>query len=167
MRSSIKSSNLPYQHPALASLLKHRAAHFAFLKCNCGSFAEVRMATRRCLLVLAAAAAVASAGETLPGPETPSLQQAWLQNLTQWRGNTLSSINFDPSIYNSYATWKNMMFIAPQSHLYDRFLFDSDSGLWTVDKFLNDLTVRYGGVDGCCYGHRTRTWVLMSAISSR
>ncbi len=40
------------------------------------------------------------------------------------------------------------MFIAPQSHIYDRFLFDNEAGVWTVDRFLDDFTTRYGGVDG-------------------
>ena len=40
------------------------------------------------------------------------------------------------------------MFIAPQSHIYDRFLFNNVAGNWTVDRFLDDLSMRYGGIDG-------------------
>ena len=28
-----------------------------------------------------------------------------------------------------------------------RFLFDREAGVWTVDKFVEDVTRRYGGVD--------------------
>lgn len=86
--------------------------------------------------------------ETLPGPSSPAAQPAWLANLTQYRATTIAQIGFDPSLYNKYNVWKTSMIVAPQSHLYDRFLFDSASGLWTVDKFLDDLNNRYGGIDG-------------------
>lgn len=60
----------------------------------------------------------------------------------------LSTSNFTSGNYNKFNLWTNSLYIAPQSHLYDRYLFDSDAGIWTVDKFLDDLERRYGGVDG-------------------
>jgi len=86
--------------------------------------------------------------EVLDGPNSPAEQPQWLANITQYRQSTLNSINFDPSVYNNYLPWTTSFWIAPQSHLYDRFLYDVENNIWTVDVFLNDLESRYGGIDG-------------------
>lgn len=65
-------------------------------------------------------------------------------NRESWR----SSVNFSTEVYDNYLLWSPTMFIAPQSHIYDRFLYDPILSTWTVDKFLDDLEVRYGGIDG-------------------
>ena len=38
-------------------------------------------------------------------------------------------------------------YIQPQVHFWDRFLFDREKNEYTVDRFLDDLNERYGGVD--------------------
>ena len=43
--------------------------------------------------------------------------------------------------------WTQSSFIQPQSHPYDRFLWDPIKRAHTVDKFVDDLRERYGGVD--------------------
>merc|ERR1712083_639729 len=40
--------------------------------------------------------------------------------------------------------WTRTSYVQPQIHLYDRYLYD---GTWTVDRYLNDLVTRYGGID--------------------
>jgi hypothetical protein len=40
-----------------------------------------------------------------------------------------------------------------QVMLHDRFLFNRSTGQWTVDKFLADVTARYGGVDTVLLWH--------------
>ncbi|GMH93137.1 hypothetical protein TL16_g12543, partial [Triparma laevis f. inornata] len=43
--------------------------------------------------------------------------------------------------------WTQDAYVQPQSHMYDRFLFDPDTQTFTPDRFLEDLNKRYGGID--------------------
>jgi len=86
--------------------------------------------------------------ETLPGPASPALQPGWLANMTALRAQLLASVKYNASVYDHYLPWTSTMYIAPQSHIYDRFLYDKASGSWTPDRFLDDLNARYGGIDG-------------------
>ena len=88
-----------------------------------------------------------SGGRTLPGPSSPAAQPAWLAQVAAWRASQRAAVNFSTEVYDDYLPWSPTLFIAPQSHIYDRFLFDASSG-WTPSKFLDDLDSRYGGVDG-------------------
>ena len=38
-------------------------------------------------------------------------------------------------------------FVQPQVMVHDRYLYDRASNSWTVDRFLDDLLERYGGID--------------------
>lgn len=80
--------------------------------------------------------------ETLAGPPSPAAQPAWLANITQWRASTLAHYNYTPYVYDQYLPWTTTMFIAPQSMAQDSYLYDRDAGIWTVDKFLDDLETR-------------------------
>lgn len=44
-------------------------------------------------------------------------------------------------------------FVQPQVMLHDRFIYDRERGEWTVGRFLEDLTERYGGVDSVLLWH--------------
>jgi iron(II)-dependent oxidoreductase len=101
------------------------------------------------LAFLSAALVSAQApGKTYPGPTTQAGTQEWLSNLYALRQTWRASVNYTSSVYDNYLTWSPTMFIAPQSHIYDRMLYDNVAGEWTVDKFLDDLSTRYGGIDG-------------------
>lgn len=91
----------------------------------------------------------ASAGDSpiLAGPPNATIQPYWLEWMLQWRNTTLAAVNYSGAVYDEYIPWTERCYIAPQSHLWDRFLFDADAGLWTVDRFLDDLEARYGGID--------------------
>ena len=43
--------------------------------------------------------------------------------------------------------WASRQYVCPQSLIVDRFLYDRETHSWTVGRFLDDLRVRYGGVD--------------------
>lgn len=90
----------------------------------------------------------ASAQRTMPGPNSPLEQPQWLANMTLWRQAQRASVNFNSSVYDTYLPWTASLYIAPQSHIYDRFLYDKDTATWTPDRFADDLLSRYGGIDG-------------------
>jgi hypothetical protein len=37
--------------------------------------------------------------------------------------------------------------VQPQAMLHDRYLYDRATQQWTVDRYLDDLQERYGGID--------------------
>jgi hypothetical protein len=98
--------------------------------------------------------AVASAFPYIPGPPSQAAQPAWLAQLYANRTAQRAAVNYTGAVYDNYLLWSPSLHIVPQSHLYDRFLYDPSKGLtdpaqgWTVDRFLDDLDARYGGVDG-------------------
>jgi formylglycine-generating enzyme required for sulfatase activity len=54
----------------------------------------------------------------------------------------------DVSIYDEPTLgWASTSFVETQAMIHDRFLFDRRTNSWTVDRFLADLTDRYGGID--------------------
>lgn len=98
------------------------------------------------------AASTADPAETFPGPASPAAQPQWLASQQAWRSETLAGISYNGSIYSDYLPWTSSLFIVPQVHIYDRFLYDPATG-FTVDRFLADVTTRYGGVDGVLLWH--------------
>ena len=105
----------------------------------------------RNLLALALAGAAMAQpppGRTIAGPPSPGAQPEWLAGLYGNRSSWRASVNFSSAVYDSYLPWSPALFIAPQSHIYDRFLYDTEAQAWTVDRFLDDLDARYGGIDG-------------------
>ena len=86
--------------------------------------------------------------ETLNGPDNPNDFNDWLDGIQLSRENELKSIQYNGSIYNvDGIKWTQGSFIQPQMHPYDLYFFDSNTGEYTVDKWLNDLNTRYGGID--------------------
>ena len=90
--------------------------------------------------------AVASAFPYIPGPPSQAAQPAWLAQLYANRTAQRAAVNYTGAVYDNYLLWSPSLHIVPQSHLYDRFLYDPSKGLtdpaqgWTVDRFLDDLT---------------------------
>jgi hypothetical protein len=48
---------------------------------------------------------------------------------------------------NPDIAWARTAFVQPQVMLHDRMLFDRETNQWTVDRYLDDLEERYGGID--------------------
>ena len=99
-------------------------------------------------------AASACAMPVIPGPASQAAQPAWLAALAANRSAWRASVAFTTDVYDNYLLWSPSLHIVPQSHIYDRFLYDPALGAadpaagWTVDRFLDDLGDRYGGIDG-------------------
>ena len=54
----------------------------------------------------------------------------------------------DRSIYEvSELQWTATNYVQPQMHPFDLFFYDPFKHRYTVDKYLDDLDARYGGVD--------------------
>ncbi len=85
------------------------------------------------------------------GPTTtcpPFAHERWLRDLQHWRAERRIRIAYDGSRYDELALkWTQSSFIQPQMMVQDRYLYDPDAGKYTVDRYLDDLEKRYGGID--------------------
>jgi formylglycine-generating enzyme required for sulfatase activity len=78
----------------------------------------------------------------------PGVHLRWLQDLEHWRTERRIRIAFDSSRYESPAlAWTQSGFIQPQMMVQDRYFYDPLAGRYTVDRYLDDLAQRYGGID--------------------
>lgn len=74
--------------------------------------------------------------------------QLWLKDITHWRNERRIRIGYDGSRYEiPELLWTQSSFIQPQMMVQDRFFYDPIVGKYTVDRYLDDLQKRYGGVD--------------------
>jgi formylglycine-generating enzyme required for sulfatase activity len=72
----------------------------------------------------------------------------WLQGLREWRTEHLIRIGFDDAVYRRpELAWAQSNFVHVQMMAEDRYLYDPEAGRYTVDRYLDDLEARYGGVD--------------------
>jgi gamma-glutamyl hercynylcysteine S-oxide synthase len=102
-------------------------------------------------------------GQLIPGPlclaakspweggATPcgaKAHEAWLKDVTRWRMERLIRIGYDGSRYDlPDLKWTQSSFIQPQTMVHDRYFYDPVAGRYTVDRYLDDLETRYGGID--------------------
>eukprot|EP01047_Picozoa_sp_COSAG01_P021802 COSAG01_NODE_1276_length_10938_cov_76.499862_8_plen_214_part_00 len=94
-------------------------------------------------------------GELIPGPTDTNDTEvvvAWRKTIEDWRTRVHRTINYTGSIYTNPALkWVENIRAEPQIHPYDRYFFDptlnDGEGGYTVQRFLEDLKTRYGGVD--------------------
>jgi iron(II)-dependent oxidoreductase len=74
--------------------------------------------------------------------------EEWLKAVTAWRAERRIRVGFDPSRYAQPAlAWTQSSFIQPQMMVHDRYYYDPVAGRYTVDRYLDDLQKRYGGID--------------------
>jgi len=97
------------------------------------------------------------AGRTWPAPPracTPEQYDLWLSDVTHWRAEHRIRMGYQPSAYERpELKWTQSSFIQPQVMMEDRYLYDPERGAYTVDRFLDDLDQRYGGVDAVLLWH--------------
>jgi iron(II)-dependent oxidoreductase len=81
-------------------------------------------------------------------PCTPTTHQEWLSDITHWRAERLIRVGYDPTRYSMpELKWAQSSFIQPQMMVHDRYFYDPVAGKYTVDRYLDDLNKRYGGID--------------------
>ena len=129
---------------------------------------SARLAWLGLLLVASAAAAQDTAyppvWEQIPGPDCAPIPQwnslakpktcsraevsAWLADIRHWRTERLIRIGYDGSQYERpELKWTQTSFVQPQMMIEDRYFYDPAAGKYTVDRYLDDLEKRYGGID--------------------
>jgi formylglycine-generating enzyme required for sulfatase activity len=74
--------------------------------------------------------------------------QTWLADIRHWRSETLIRIGYDGARYALPALqWTQSSFMQPQMMVQDRYFYDPLTRHYTVDRYLDDLDRRYGGID--------------------
>jgi formylglycine-generating enzyme required for sulfatase activity len=81
-------------------------------------------------------------------PCGPQAHQEWITDLNHWRTERRIRVGYDPSRYELPALkWTQSSFIQPQMMVHDRNFYDPIQNKYTVDRYLDDLDKRYGGID--------------------
>ncbi len=72
----------------------------------------------------------------------------WIAELTDWRREHLVRIGYDDANYRRpELQWAQRNFVHAQMMVEDRYFHDPVSGCYTVDRYLDDLEARFGGID--------------------
>jgi len=78
----------------------------------------------------------------------PDVHESFLDALHHWRRVRRIYIGYDGSRYDSPALrWTQSSYIQPQTMVEERYLYDPVAGKYTVDRYLDDVDKRYGGID--------------------
>ena len=81
-------------------------------------------------------------------PCSQTEHEAWLADITHWRAERRIRIGYDGARYDFPALkWTQSSFMQPQMMVQDRYFYDPDARKYTVDRYLDDLEKRYGGID--------------------
>jgi formylglycine-generating enzyme required for sulfatase activity len=85
-------------------------------------------------------------GGSTPCP--PNEHDEWLADIHHWRDERRIRIGYDGSRYDLPALkWTQSSFFQPQMMAEDRYFYDPVAHRYTVDRYLDDLEKRYGGID--------------------
>lgn len=72
----------------------------------------------------------------------------WIRELIDWRREHLIRIGYDDANYcRSQLQWAQRNFVHAQMMVEDRYFYDPVKGEYTVDRYLDDLEARFGGID--------------------
>ena len=87
-----------------------------------------------------------------PGDQSPEAYAAWWPGFEAWWGRVRAALeDAAPRGFTAYdepaVAWSRSDWVQAKTMLHDRYLFDRDANEWTVQRYLDDLTDRYGGVD--------------------
>ncbi len=78
----------------------------------------------------------------------PFIRERWLRDIHHWRDERRIRTTFDPARYEMPALkWTQSSYMQPQMMVQDRYFYDPVAGRYTVDRYLDDLEKRYGGID--------------------
>ncbi len=78
----------------------------------------------------------------------------WIAELIDWRREHLIRIGYDDAHYRRpELQWAQRNFVHAQMMAEDRYFYDPVAGRYTVDRYLDDLERRYGGIDSVLIWH--------------
>jgi formylglycine-generating enzyme required for sulfatase activity len=81
-------------------------------------------------------------------PCTAETHEQWLKDVTHWRMERRIRIGYSDAQYSiPKLKWAESAFIQPQMMVHDRYFYDPVAHRYTVDRYLDDLDKRYGGID--------------------
>ncbi|WP_229223675.1 SUMF1/EgtB/PvdO family nonheme iron enzyme [Duganella sp. sic0402] len=81
-------------------------------------------------------------------PCTEADHKEWLQDLRHWRDERRIRIGYDGSRYaRPSAAWTQSSYMQAQMMVEDRYFYDTAARRYTVDRYLDDLEKRFGGID--------------------
>jgi len=81
-------------------------------------------------------------------PCSQTEHEAWLADITHWKMERRIRIGYNGTRYELPALqWTQSSFMQPQMMVQDRYFYDPVAGKYTVDRYLDDLEKRYGGID--------------------
>jgi formylglycine-generating enzyme required for sulfatase activity len=84
----------------------------------------------------------------LQTPCPAGTHENWLRDLQHWRMELRIRTGYNPARYEQAETrWAQSSFIQPQMMVHDRYFYDPVAGHYTVNRYLDDLENRYGGID--------------------
>ena len=87
-------------------------------------------------------------GELISGPKDPTGRDQWFEKMTSWRDAARKRIDYQDAQYRrTELLWAQRAFVQPQAMVEDRYFYDPVAGKYTVDRYLDDVGKRYGGID--------------------
>ena len=120
-----------------------------------------------CGLARAQNPAVTVQGYHIMGPATSADFPRWIADMKRWRMEYLKRIGYSGSEYDRpELKWAQSSFMQPQMMVEDRYFYDPVAGKYTVDRYLDDLDKRYGGIDAVLVWHTYPISALTIAASS-
>ena len=91
------------------------------------------------------------------GGEKPCTREdvnSWLKDITHWRDEARIRMGYSDAEYRRpELKWTQSSFIQPQMMVEDRYFYDPIAGKYTVDRYVDDLEKRYGGIDSVLVWH--------------
>ena len=114
--------------------------------------------------------AFAPVWEQIPGPDCAPVMQwnspgkprtcsaaqiaEWLADIRHWRTEHWVRMGYETSQYDRpELKWTQSSFVQPQMMVHDRYFYDPKTRQYTVDRYLDDLVRRYGGIDSVLIWH--------------
>jgi iron(II)-dependent oxidoreductase len=86
--------------------------------------------------------------ELFQSPSTSSDHDAWFSMMKKWRTDERYRLKYNDAAYlKPELGWLKKTFIYAQMMAHDRYFYDPVAGKYTVDRYLKDVEIRYGGLD--------------------